>query len=60
MLSKLMRFVPPDIFLSSKRVATDELIVKVAVESVVELVVIVEPTCVQVEPLLVISKAEKC
>ncbi len=49
----LMRFVPPDIFLTSKRTATEELTVKLAVESAVELVVTVEPTFVQVEALLV-------
>ncbi len=48
-----MRLVPPDTLRISKRIAAEELTVKEAVESVVELVVIVEPTFVHVEPLLV-------
>jgi hypothetical protein len=49
----LMRFAPPDIFLISKRIALEELTVKLAVASAVELVVTVEPTRVHVEPLFV-------
>ncbi len=52
MLSMLIRFVPPEIFLTSKRTAAEELTVKLAVESEAELEVTVEPTFVQVEPLL--------
>ncbi len=50
MLSMLMRFVPPETFLTSKRIAAEELTVKPAVESEAELLVTVEPTRVQVEP----------
>jgi hypothetical protein len=43
-LSTLMRLAPPETFLISKRMALELLTVKVAVCSVVELVVTVEPT----------------
>ncbi|MCW5960924.1 MAG: hypothetical protein KIS76_12240 [Pyrinomonadaceae bacterium] len=51
MLSKLIRFEPPLVFRSSNRHAPDELTVKFAVFSVVELVVIVDPTFDQLAPL---------
>jgi hypothetical protein len=44
---------PPEILRTSKRIAFGLLTVNVAVCSVVELVVTVEPTCVHVLPLLV-------
>ncbi len=50
MLSMLMRFVPPDTFLTSNLTADAELTVKPTVESEAELLVTVEPTRVQVEP----------
>ena len=43
-LSRLMRLTPPETFLISKRIAFALLTVKVAVRSVVELVVTVAPT----------------
>src|SRR5262245_24683309 len=48
-----MRFAPPETLRISKRIALAELTVKLAVVKLVELVVTVEPTFVQLEPLLV-------
>ena len=53
MLSKFIRLPPPLVLRISKRCAADELIAKVAVVRLVELVVWVEPTFVQLEPPLV-------
>jgi hypothetical protein len=53
MLSKLIRFAPPDTLRISNRIEPALLTVNEAVLSDVELVVIVEPTFDQVEPLFV-------
>jgi hypothetical protein len=59
MLSKFMRFAPPLTLRISNRTATELLTVKLAVVSVVELVVIVDPTFVHVEPLFVDFQSSK-
>src|SRR5213592_4548941 len=59
MLSKFIRLAPPLTLRISNRTAAELLTVKLAVVRVVELVVIVDPTFVQVEPLFVDFQSSK-